>query len=267
MSIHNQNFTCLLACLLLASAMATSTSAPIKSNSHPVAIIGASYAGLTLANVLHLNSIPYVIYESKTPPFSFITGGTAFNIPSYPSILMKLNLEYTGVDCETRENVICKLWERVKGNIVCGKEIVKMEKCSSTNEFFLHSLTRSDGTRKMSSCGPFQCVVGADGVLSKSRKAALPGIYLIGDARWVNDRWYDLGYRRISEGADLAMVDAVELGEKIAGVELAGAKVLDLDKKKFCASEKWLQKQRRQIIILVVLFAILAGNVTNNRLA
>tara|TARA_B110000908_G_C10160084_1_gene405561 strand:+ start:426 stop:848 length:423 start_codon:yes stop_codon:yes gene_type:complete len=57
-----------------------------------VAIIGASYAGLTLANILHLNSTPYTIFDSKSLPFTYITGGTKFNVPSYNFITEKLGL-------------------------------------------------------------------------------------------------------------------------------------------------------------------------------
>jgi hypothetical protein len=57
-------------------------------------------------------------------------------------------------------------------------------------------------------------VVGADGVFSIIRSYAYKGTYLIGDARWVQDvSWYDLGTTRIAHGANMAMMDGLELGK------------------------------------------------------
>ena len=34
----------------------------------------------------------------------------------------------------------------------------------------------------------------------------------------MNDRWYDLGFRRINQGADLAMLAAIELRKSIGSL-------------------------------------------------
>jgi hypothetical protein len=67
----------------------------------------------------------------------------------------------------------------------------------------------------MTMFGPYPIVVGADGVNSMIRQQALCATYLIGDARWARDRWYDMGLRRIRRGAELAMNDGMELGRLI----------------------------------------------------
>ena len=120
--------------------------------------------------------------------------------------------------------------------------------------------------------GPYQCVVGADGVLSKCRTTALGGTFLIGDARWVNDRWFDLGLRRIHRGADIAIMDGVELGEHFLGV--ASHRNADTDccncttyflssqsfssevNSKFCARHIHIARRKRITSIMVVLLAM-----------
>lgn len=266
-----------------------------------IAIIGASYAGLTLANVLHSKNIPYTVFDSKYFPFTYITGGTSFDVPSYTFVLKSLGLiqeknEDKDIPVPTREQVISILLKRVKdhNNIVFGQNITKIERVVKGGvdnhvEFYLYSRTNHTGyysyrnhtdpstttkNNKSSSdgqhecahvCGnlygPFQCVVGADGVLSKCRKNALTGTYLIGDARWVNDRWYDLGFRRIKEGADVAMLDAIELGASLnlnlnlnrVPFRIKGEGVMH----KFCARQIWVKKLKRQVIVFVAILAVI----------
>jgi cation diffusion facilitator CzcD-associated flavoprotein CzcO len=60
--------------------------------SHPVAIVGGSYAGLVLANVFHRRTIPFVIFDSRSVPYVHVSGGK-FNVPSFVTIRQKLGLE------------------------------------------------------------------------------------------------------------------------------------------------------------------------------
>ena len=77
----------------------------------PVTIIGASYAGLTLANILHQHSIPYTIFDSKQW-FTYVTGD--LNLPSWKAIAKKLELDTTnGNDWPSRQEVIESLLNRV----------------------------------------------------------------------------------------------------------------------------------------------------------
>ncbi|KAL7525405.1 hypothetical protein ACHAXR_003143 [Thalassiosira sp. AJA248-18] len=241
----------------------------------PVAIIGASYAGLTLANVLHLHSIPYVIFDCKSLPFTHVMGGAKFNIPSYELIVKKLELvdvakSYLDDDDDdgpTREEVIESLLQRVGQNLITSQRIVRIESRSS-GLFYLHALLPKTHEANQSDdqiIGPFQSIVGADGVLSKVRTSALLGTFLIGDARWVNDRWYDLGLRRINRGADMALLDGLALGEAMVSEECGRiitkqktTVVLSRIREKFCAWEISQRRAKRRCTLFVaILFTLM----------
>ena len=241
--------------------------------SSPIAIIGASYAGLTLANTLlkqKSSSISFTIFDSKTLPFTYVTGGDAFNVPSYFSVATKLALQTSQQPIRglTRQDVIESLLERVKQHLIVGTRIERIEK--RNNVFYLHTrqkvLSSNDGLSAERIYGPYQCVIGADGVCSKCRTCALHGIFLIGDARWVNDRWYDLGLRRIRRGADIAIQDGVELGEMLSTAMKMKPAHKEIDcafqsfpepmRAKYCARQIQMARMTRILSVLVVLFAV-----------
>jgi 2-polyprenyl-6-methoxyphenol hydroxylase-like FAD-dependent oxidoreductase len=174
-----------------------------------IAIIGASYAGLSLANyiVLHSPRTKVQIFESsKSVPSRFIQG--YFNIPNYRHVLKEIKLRYNG---ESRDDVIYTLWnDRVKSLIKCMQKVVTIERHQILHELYITSEDGCSMQRKRH--GPFDFVIGADGVLSICRQSPLEGILLIGDARWVQSRWYDFGFQRIKSGGDIAMMDGCELG-------------------------------------------------------
>jgi 2-polyprenyl-6-methoxyphenol hydroxylase-like FAD-dependent oxidoreductase len=64
--------------------------------------------------------------------------------------------------------------------------------------------------------GPYDWIVAADGVRSRwrrqLRRRPCRRLLWIGDARWVPDRPWDFGRRRLRQGGQLALRDAVELG-------------------------------------------------------
>lgn len=232
-----------------------------------VAIIGASYAGLTLGNVLHRHSaIPYTIFDCKSLPFTYVMGGTKFNVPLYSTVAQKMELEGFFTN-PTRQDVSVSLLARVKENLIAGQTMVKIEKNKS--DFYLHTQNQSTNSTNKNDCtihGPFQIVVGADGVLSKCRKAALPGSFLIGDARWVNDRWYDLGIRRINQGANIAMSDGLELGDVMAKcitsspcAQSIQTRIQSETKGRFCARDIYLQKTKRQLTFMLLLVSLICG--------
>jgi hypothetical protein len=71
--------------------------------------------------------------------------------------------------------------------------------------------------------GPYDYVIAADG--ARSRWRHLPErsqrLLWMGDARWVPDRPWDFGRRRLRHGAQLALADAVVLGDLLlVGVAL-----------------------------------------------
>ena len=244
--------------------------------SSSIAIIGASYAGLALANTLNQksSSITFTIFDSKTLPFTYVTGGDAFNIPFYSSLAMKLALQTSQQPSNelTRQDVIESLLERVKQHLIVGTRIERIEE--RNHLFYLHTRRKSQSTYDGTSIatiasnsyhiyGPYQCVIGADGVRSVCRTSALYGTYLIGDARWVNDRWYDLGLRRIERGADIAIIDGLELGETFLRLETEDEDC-DCSRKafplairvKFCARQIQLARMTRIISVVMVFIAM-----------
>ena len=242
-----------------------------------VAIIGASYAGLTLANTLLHNSksIAFTVFESKTLPFTYVTGGDTFNVPCYPLVAKKVGLETTrqNICSLTREDVIESLLESVKEHyLIVGARIERIEERKKL--FYLHTrqkLQSSDGalstnisSNNINIHGPFHCVVGADGVRSKCRTSALRGTFLIGDARWVNDRWYDLGLRRIDRGANIAIQDGIELGEQLVKVfrsnkldQFSSLTTIPLEmREKFCARAIHNARMKRIVSLVVAFIAV-----------
>ncbi len=240
-----------------------------------IAIIGASYAGLSLANTLkQKSSISFTIFDSKTLPFTYVTGGDAFNVPSYSTLAKKLSLKTSSQLPDnglTRQDVIESLLEQVTHNVIVGTRIERIEK--RNNVFYLHTRTQklqssANGSSTETIYGPYQYVIGADGVRSKCRTCALHGIFLIGDARWVNDRWYDLGLRRIEQGADIAIQDGVELGEMFLTAMKMKSEHKEIDcafksfseamavRAKYCARQIQIARMTRIISVLVVLFAV-----------
>ena len=220
----------------------------------PIAIVGASYAGLTLANVLHLHSIPYRIFDSKSLPFPHVMGGF-FNVPSYEVIAKELQLnvaKHAVDDGPTRKEVVDSLLQRVKPNLITSQRMVRIKNMSGL--FYLHT----NNSEPSDTCfGPFRSIVGADGVLSKVRTSALRGTFLIGDARWVNEQWWDLGFQRINKGADVAMLDGLALGKKMI---ISRDIVQPHIQRKFCAFAIFCRRRIRQFATLLgAIIAILTA--------
>ena len=243
-----------------------------------IAIIGASYAGLTLANTLQQNSssIKFTIFDSKTLPFTYVAGGDAFNVPSYSSLATKFSLKTSrqANNGLTRKDVTESLLDPVSQHLIVGTRIEKIEQ--RNNSFYLHTRQKLQSSDCASSTaaassnnhrvhGPYRCVVGADGVRSKCRTSALNGTFLIGDARWVNDRWYDLGLRRIERGADIAILDGLELGELLLRAEGTENKDCHYSSQsfplaartKFCARQIQIARMKRIVSVLMVLVAMM----------
>ncbi len=259
----------------------------IKASFLPIAIIGSSYAGLTFANILQRHSIPFILFDSKSPPYTYVSGGSKFNIPSYEFIAKELDIEFpyqhNDDDRPTREDVIESLLVRVRTNLVNSRRVVKIERRGGDGgNFYLHTIlsTHAVVTKQKSQhhqyeptmlYGPYQSVVGADGVYSTVQASAFPGTYIIGDARWVSERWYDLGLQRINRGADMALIDGYELGQATVIMRSNGGCMrgrrngADYDFNatiafKFSAYEIFRRRIKRRLSVLVVFIAIITMN-------
>lgn len=230
-----------------------------------VAIIGSSYAGLTLANGLHLNSIKYTVFDRRSLPYNHAMGGS-FNIPHFHMVQDRLQLkgETDGKEVRhklTRKDVIDLLLERVKRNLISdsnAEEIIK--ECSS---FYIITETNCSTIAKRTKHGPYDIIAGADGVLSTCRKSVHKGVFLLGDARWVNDRWFDLGLRRIERGADIATLDGLQFCEAICNATICSEdaqEVIYLINKEtenvFCSREIYENKIIRQLAFSALLLAV-----------
>jgi hypothetical protein len=110
--------------------------------------------------------------------------------------------------------------------------------------------------------GPFHVIVGADGVRSQFRRRhrhrEIGGkVALIGDARWVQDRWWDLGFARVTRGADMALQDGIDLAQLLLRQtqELQGS-ALDLGR--FSAAAKQGDIAMRRIVTFLVVVLCIA---------
>lgn len=235
-----------------------------------IAIIGGSYAGLSLANTLHINSVSYTIFDRRSLPYNHVMGGSGFNVPSLLVIQDRLQLKRsrnTELHNITRKNVIDLLLERGMTNMISESNVVEINKEASS--FYITTETKSndktDDTSKITTKhGPYQILIGADGVLSTCRKSSFKGMFLIGDAKWVNDRRFDLGLRRIDRGADIAMIDGLQLGEAICNSAKRCTDMRQLihsvnnkTDNVFCAREIYYKKMMRQSALVVLLFGVL----------
>ena len=240
---------------------------------HPIAIVGGSYAGLVLANILHRHTIPFVIFDCRSFPYVHVSGGK-FIVPSFIPICQKLQLQRKLVAVHannvlysseiTRESVIDCLLQHVNNdnNMISSIRIVRIEKSTEDDGlFFLHSSSSS------TTYGPYRSVVGADGVFSMVRSYAYKGTYLIGDARWVQDvSWYDLGTTRIARGANMAMMDGLELGNILADNFLQRKSddgdtnmITTLMTHKFCARKIYEQRLIRWCFFTIASIALIVA--------
>ena len=290
-----------------------------------VAIIGASYAGLTLANYLKKNSIPFVIFESlpsyynindddsnnddgvisstevvtKLKPNLFVIG--PFILPSFRRIANELGIQMntctTGTfgskngprqdetqyieNCYERSDIILYLLRNVKEGIQFNTSIESItcihNECMESS-YYCNTI-KTNGTYEK--YGPVQYIIAADGVHSivgSKYKFDDDRILLIGDARWVNDSWYNFGFQRVREGADVAMNDGLELGKILKSLidkydhsteerqfddnESKNNEKIASRIKKFSAYEKYKLRMRKGILrrfLFVVFVAYIIG--------
>ena len=266
-----------------------------------VAIIGASYAGLSLGNTLQKHSISFIIFESsqnyyddenkivgqntqnnerrnknemRLKPHLFVIG--PFILPSFANLLENLGLH---MSCETRQsqlgkncdveccyersNVISTLIHKIQHRIKYDTTITKIIKSQGGegDQSFYCCCNRDDEKKY----GPFEYVIGADGVhsmIGSNHKMKDDNrILLIGDARWVNDSWYDFGFNRVREGGNVAIQDGFELGSCLAKLiqhdSYSNCTIQSMVKQKYSANQRFLIRRKKQLIrrMVVMFFA------------
>ena len=109
--------------------------------SSSIAIIGASYAGLALANTLKQKSHQL---QSQSLITKLFPSHNAFDILFYSSLAMKLALQTSQQPSNelTRQDVIESLLERVKQHLIVGTRIERIEERNLL--FYLHTRRKLD---------------------------------------------------------------------------------------------------------------------------
>ena len=227
----------------------------------PIAIIGASYSGLVLSNVLHENNVPHVVLEAATPPSSssYVVGG--FYLPAYPTILSRLGIQDSSKngefseksqDAVSRSKVIRVLLQNVKQFIQYNTRIhniIEKEYLFCESEF-------------VGLMGPFQFVICSNGARSPFRMCNSHRVLLMGDARWVSDRFWDFGLERIKCGGNTALLDGLELGTVLSKIYRGE---IELVPRKFCSTRSYRDTWLRRLAFWVVILSVVLGQIHAKR--
>ena len=248
--------------------------------SSSVAIVGAGFAGLSLAIALKQRGFESItIFESRSGDDDG-GGGTSYIVGDLFLPNGKESMHHLGMSDVweelTRESKIGRpgyipqeglqssMRNVVSENICYGHRVTGISDDKEGGGLFVDCIQRqkNDGRKDRgvdARRGPFDVVAGADGVISCVRKCSVSGstfrsnnnIALLGDGRWCQDR-LDLGSRRIKCGADIALQDGIELANLLACQDIK-----NLNLNKFCAKKKRLEISVRRMNVAVVVLAIL----------
>jgi hypothetical protein len=197
------------------------------STTRRVAIIGAGFSGLTMANYLRRHEHSYHLFESKSEPIPIIG---KIRLSHATKVLQALGLQQLQVLPEhEHDNSMHRLRQHVTIHYSCRVVNVKQQESTTTNSnqqlYYLMTAPNGNNSSTETSIttqyGPFDIVVAADGLFGNSisfdtTTTAGVVVIVIGDARWQFDTWWlDFGQRRIQRGEDIAICDAMELGQRL----------------------------------------------------
>ena len=190
---------------------------PLSPTSIRLAIVGAGYAGLALANLLikynHQND--FVILDALHPP-SPLSGD--LRVPVAKKLYQRLGWKWTFVsDNVIPEETLQRDLRRNVSQILYQHFCYKIEEVSDNNQ-----LSLLVWNRKTNECfrypHTFQIVIICNGVRSKLMGQVPHGlsdrILLLGDAR--SSRTWDFGRHRIAQGANQALQDAMEVSQLLS---------------------------------------------------
>ena len=138
----------------------------------------------------------------------------------------------------------------------------------------------ADTVETLETMGPFDLVVGADGLLSTVRQltaspsadeayALASRVALIGDARRVLGGEWDLGYGRVSGGGMSALWDGADLGRRVRAIResigMNGAVIPPpIEYATIGAAEAWVRVAVARIIVLAVPLCLLWMGITRS---
>jgi 2-polyprenyl-6-methoxyphenol hydroxylase-like FAD-dependent oxidoreductase len=216
------------------------------SKSSRVAIVGAGFAGLTLANYLSTHQWPCVeLFDAKSEPIPII--GT-IRLPHAKKVLEEvLGLQgippSNSIDHTHRHPPSLVLQGQVHGQVVPREDFLNGLRQNVTIRYSCR-IVRVEQQRSMiddddddgaqyfmmiddkgQSHGPFDVVVAADGLFGQEWNSSSTMTAVMGDARWQYDMWFwDFGQTRIQRGGDIAICDGLELGQRLVKGEALGDK-------------------------------------------
>ena len=204
-----------------------------RDNKH-IAIIGASYAGLALANGLlnKKDNNKVTLFEGRHPlPVGSIVGNVTI-ISQH--VLKELGMPFRASERIPEAELFELLRQPVQQSINYGHVVQGLHQAPDGR--IVLTVRQHDSVEEL---GPYDFVVAANGVWSKFRASNLQQVAVIGDARWAQDSW-DFGLQRIRGGANQALEDGLDLGRLLCG------QLQDLGK--FSARFKQLQVRRRRAL-------------------
>ena len=199
-----------------------------------IAIIGAGYAGLALANLLLNKNVSekksndsVMIFDALHPPSSYVEGDVC--VPIGKEFYRTLDWKWP-ISCKSgidngeslipEEILLQDL--RKKTNVQYYHFCYKIEAAgSSGNHLSLHFWNRANGCVFFHPT-KFDVVVLCHGVRSSSLLQQIPSkldqkILILGDAR--SYRIWDFGYLRLKQGANQAIKDAIEVSNLLRSHE------------------------------------------------
>ena len=204
--------------------------------------------------------------SSQPSPSSYVVGG--FYLPSYPTILSQLDIrdsslltvqqngdhqEEASHGVISREKVIQVLLQNVKQfiqyntriNKIIQKEELLFCECNSGNVL-----------------GPFQYVICSNGARSSFRMCNRQSVLVMGDARWVSDRFWDFGLERIKCGGNVALLDGLELGTALSRIHQGDAFNVP---RKFCSTRSYRDTWLRRFAFWIVFASVVLGQLHAKR--
>jgi hypothetical protein len=180
-----------------------------------IGIIGASFAGLSLANLLQDNELIHCyVLEARSANddlISYYNGEVRLPCLKDASVRNRLKLSTANVKLNERCTVSrAKILNELGRNVTQIRYQCPIASISIVPEENRYRLIDVHDN----SHGPFDKIIVANGVRSPFR--SFPFVICIGDARWVQDVFYDFGFTRIQGGGDMAIRVALELEQILA---------------------------------------------------